>query len=485
MDEILAQLFPQAPSYFPGLLGQEQANLLQQQAQRQGLLGIGMGLLQAAAPSTTRPSLGAGIAQGLATGQQMAQSVYAQRLQEAQIAQKLAEQQRTMREQEVARAMLPQILRPGEQIPTFYGQPTTFPQRDEEGNVLPGAGVQTGQPQLNLNTLQALITQAPGAAAQVMPIIEAFRKYSMPERVTLKKGETILEQTPSGLRPVAGGAEPEFREVGGALYEMVAGQAPKVVINPSGKLTGDYANVSMGLFGTSDVSKLPTGGFQQVQDQVLANKRAGAGQTPITVFPPGAIAPGTATQNKIDEALLGSGSRLQRLNQIEQTYRPEFLQTKFRIAQNLVGLGEKLGREPSPQERQNLEAYSRFRQEAVRQLNEYINEMTGAAVGQGEEAARLKSGVPNPGSGLFDGDSPTEFLSKMNNSIRDLRLVEARLQYIKTKGFKIQDVSLNEMPNIMRKRKEEIIKDLSLDESNAEDREVLKNKLALEFSLLR
>jgi hypothetical protein len=109
MDEILAQLFPQAPSYFPGLLGQEQANLLQQQAQRQGLLGIGMGLLQAAAPSTTRPSLGAGIAQGLATGQQMAQNVYMQRLQEQQIAQKLAEQQRLLQQQETMRKLFPQV----------------------------------------------------------------------------------------------------------------------------------------------------------------------------------------------------------------------------------------------------------------------------------------------------------------------------------------------------------------------------------------
>jgi hypothetical protein len=485
MDEILAQLFPQAPSYFPGLLGQEQANLLQQQAQRQGLLGIGMGLLQAAAPSTTRPSLGAGIAQGLATGQQMAQNVYAQRLQEAQIAQKLAEQQRLMREQEVARTLLPQILRPGEQTPTFYGQPTTFPQRDEEGNILPGAGVQTGQPQINFNTMQALLTQAPGAAAQILPIVEAYRKMSAPERVTLKKGETILEQTPFGLRPVAGGAEPEYREVGGALYEMVPGQAPKVVINPSGKLTGDYANVSMGLFGTSDVAQLPSGGWQQIQDQVLANKRAGAGQTPITVYPPGAVAPGTSAQNKIDEALLGSGSRLQVLNRISEAYRPEFLQTRFKVAQGLVELGEKLGREPNPEERQNLEQFSRFRQDAVRQLNQYINEITGAAIGQGEEAERLKSGVPNPGTGLFGGDSPTVFLSKLNNTVRDLRLAEARLQYIKTKGFNIQDVALDDMPTIMRKRKEQIVKDFGLDEARSEDREVLKNRLAAEFGLLR
>lgn len=94
MDEFLAQLFPQAPSYFPGLLGQEQANLLQQQARQQGLLGLGMGLLQAAAPSTVRPSLAGGVAQGLMAGQQMAQNVYTQRLQEQQIAQKMAEQQR-------------------------------------------------------------------------------------------------------------------------------------------------------------------------------------------------------------------------------------------------------------------------------------------------------------------------------------------------------------------------------------------------------
>ena len=205
MDEILAQLFPQAPSYFPGLLGQEQANLLQQQAQRQGLLGIGMGLLQAAAPSTTRTGLGAGIAQGLSAGQQMAQNVYAQKLQEQMIGQKLLEQQRTMREQEVARTLLPQILTPGQQTPTMYGQPSVFPQRDDEGNILPGAGVQTGQPQINFNTMQALLTQAPGAAAQILPIVEAYRKLSAPEEVKLGAEERLFQRTPTGLQEVARG----------------------------------------------------------------------------------------------------------------------------------------------------------------------------------------------------------------------------------------------------------------------------------------
>jgi hypothetical protein len=58
------------------------------------------------------------------------------------------------------------------------------------------------------------------------------------------------------------------------------------------------------------------------------------------------------------------------------------------------------------------------------------------------------------------------------------------LQYIKTKGFNLQDVTLDQMPTIMRKRKEQIVKDFGLDEANATDREVLRNRLAAEFGLL-
>jgi hypothetical protein len=276
MDEILAQLFPQAPSYFPGLLGQEQANLLQQQAQRQGLLGIGMGLLQAAAPSTTRPSLGAGIAQGLATGQQMAQNVYMQRLQEQQIAQQLAEQQRVLQEQQAARAILPQIMRQGQAQPTFYGQPTASPLRDDEGNVMPGAGVSQGAPSLDMNSALRLLTEAPSVAAKVLPTVQAFQKLSQPERVTLKQGEQVFEVRDGRYVPVAGEAKPELREVGGALYEFSPGQAPKLVIDSKGKLTGDFANYAKGMYGTDVVTDLPAGAFERIQNAIIEQKKAGA-----------------------------------------------------------------------------------------------------------------------------------------------------------------------------------------------------------------
>jgi hypothetical protein len=100
--------------------------------------------------------------------------------------------------------LMPQILRPGEAAPTFYGQQTAFPMRDDEGQMLPGAAMRAGQPQIDMGTLQALLTQAPSVAAKVLPVVESFRKMTAPERVTLKEGEQIFERTAAGFQPVAG-----------------------------------------------------------------------------------------------------------------------------------------------------------------------------------------------------------------------------------------------------------------------------------------
>jgi len=425
MDGLASLLFPQAPSYAEGLLGAEEAQRLQSQAQRSGLLNLGLGLLAAGAPSAVRTGTGAGLVQGLMAGQEAYQRTYQQRLQEMEMMRKLQEQQRAQQMQQAVQQLGPQAL----------------------------AGNQEAFSQL--------------------------AQFLGPEQ--LAKFATAAKTAQEMRTP----AKPELREVGGALYEIVPGQAPKLVINAKNEFTGDFANVANRLFGTANVGDLTVEQRNQIMPLVESLRRSGAASTTTTVFPPGAVAPGTSAQNKIDEALLSSGSRLQVLDRLSQQYKPEFLQTRFRVSQELVGLGEKLGREPSPEERQNLEQFSRFKQDAVRQLNQYINEITGAAIGQGEEAERLKSGVPNPGTGLFGGDSPTEFASKLSNTIRDLRLAEARLQYIKSQGFKIQDVKLEDMPNIMRKRKEQIVKDFGLDENDPQAREVIKNRLASEFGLLR
>jgi hypothetical protein len=214
-------------------------------------------------------------------------------------------------------------------------------------------------------------------------------------------------------------------------------------------------------------------------------KKSGKGGDIIN-YPAGAVPVGKEGQNALDKLAMSTGDRLARIDRIETAYKPEYLEQRFKGKQSLRAAGEKFGvTKLTPEQKTQLTQYTQFKQDSVRDLNAYINEITGAAMGVGEEADRIKSGVPNAGTGLFDGDSPTEFAAKLKNTLRDLRTVEARVQYIKNNGLKIVDVPLDKMPDIMRKREKELISSLGLDITKPEDKTILKSRLGQEFGLMR
>lgn len=207
MNELFAQLFGQSPSYANALYGEDEAARLRQQAQQQGLLNVGLSLLAGAGPSPQRRGVGQLLAQGVAAGQQAYQGAYDKAMRDRMIQEQLAERQQARAEQQAAQALLPQILRPGA-TQEIYGE-------DIMGQRV-GEGVRVGQPQIDMNTLQRLLTQAPSVAGKVLPTIEAFRKMTAPERVTLKEGEQVFEMTPEGPRAIAGAPktrEPKFTDV--------------------------------------------------------------------------------------------------------------------------------------------------------------------------------------------------------------------------------------------------------------------------------
>jgi len=207
MDELLARLFGNQPSYAPQLLGEDQARLLQQQAQQSGLLNVGLALLAGAGPSPQRRGVGELLAQGVMAGQQAYAGAYDKAVRDRMLQEQLAERQQARAEQQAAQALLPQILRSGA-TQEIYGE-------DIMGQRV-GEGVRVGQPQIDMNTLQRLLTQAPSVAGKVLPTIEAFRKLNAPERVTLKEGEQVFEMTPEGPRAIAGAPktrEPKFTDV--------------------------------------------------------------------------------------------------------------------------------------------------------------------------------------------------------------------------------------------------------------------------------
>jgi hypothetical protein len=230
MNELLAQLFGSQPSYAGQLLGEDEARRLQQQAQQSGLLNVGLALLAGAGPSPQRRGVGELLAQGVMAGQQAYQGAYNKALQEQALKEQIAERQQMRKEQQMAQQLLPQILRPGAQTPTFYGQPTQMPLRDDEGNIMPGAGMTVGQPQIDMNTLQQLLTRAPSVAGKVLPTVEAFRKLTAPEEFDLAEGAQRFRRDPvtGQVTPIAGAPkprEPKFTtvDVGNAIIEYMDG----------------------------------------------------------------------------------------------------------------------------------------------------------------------------------------------------------------------------------------------------------------------
>jgi hypothetical protein len=445
---------------------------------------------------------GQSILEGLQQGQQAysqaMQGGLQQQLQSAQLQEMLRKRKEdeARREQEkVVRSLAPyalqeQVIKEGMPAqPTLYGKPTQFPLLDDEGNVMPEAGIIPARPaETTLVPNQAVI----GKLQEMLPFkdfenlmqgIERRQKLNQPDYVTVDK--TILKKTPMGLEPVYKGND--YLTVDGSVYlkDDTAKNGLALVVGKAGKFTGDFANLSQGMFKTDNPQDLTTDQFNQLLDRAKSYKKSGAGGDIIN-YPAGAVPVGKEAQNAIDKAALSTGERLSRLNRIETSYDPKFLETKFRSVQDYRAIGEKLGlTKLTPEQKQQLTNYTQFSQDSIRELNQYIVDITGAAMGTGEEADRIKKGMPNVGSGLLDGDSPTQFAAKLSNTLRDLRTMEARLQYIKANGLKIVDVPLDRMPEIMRQREQALITSLGLDVKNPQDRAVLKSRLASEFGLMR
>jgi hypothetical protein len=100
-----------------------------------------------------------------------------------------------------------------------------------------------------------------------------------------------------------------------------------------------------------------------------------------------------------------------------------------------------------------------------------------------QEAERIISSLPNPGTGIFDGDSPTQFKAKLDNGIQQTKYSLARKQYALKNGLKWENIDLNQMPAIVNKRAAELAKQYKLDPTKEADKNTIKTQLAAEFGI--
>jgi spore germination cell wall hydrolase CwlJ-like protein len=180
------------------------------------------------------------------------------------------------------------------------------------------------------------------------------------------------------------------------------------------------------------------------------------GQAGGVTPPPGPRMEG-GTRRQIEERQFNTSEQASRLDEISRTFRPEYQRFDTRWSNMWSSLRERGGARLGAQEQQQLRAYTQARAAALTNLNSTIQEITGAAMGV-EEARRIIATMPNPGTGLFDGDSPTEFRAKLDRATEAARNALIRYNWALRRGVNPLEsgVALEDVPRIVRSRGREI-----------------------------
>jgi len=159
----------------------------------------------------------------------------------------------------------------------------------------------------------------------------------------------------------------------------------------------------------------------------------------------------------IEEKLFNAREGLARLQSIDDGFRDEFQETPARLGIAWSGLKESMGVDLDPEDRAQLEDYSTYKMNSIENINRYIKEITGAQMSEAE-ATRLRKGIPDPGDSWYNGDSPTEFRSKMAAQTKNLRSASARYTYALKNGWDMnpdnleKSLPLNKMEDLIEER---------------------------------
>lgn len=228
-------------------------------------------------------------------------------------------------------------------------------------------------------------------------------------------------------------------------------------------------------------------GYQGTFEQFDTKQRKTSAST-VSVNTGGPLSLGKAGENKVDEDLLNNTSKVTRLNDIQRTFKPEFLQIGNRAKQAFNSAKLKVGGRLDPKDEKSLTEFSEWKRSAITNLNQTIKDLTGAAMGV-QEADRIVASLPNPGQGLTDGDDAVAFQSKLNSAIKEVKNAVARGAYIKRNGMSLNDVPLERMPSLMNERAAGIERELvAANPKLASDKKALvrqvRERLSGEFGLV-
>jgi hypothetical protein len=190
--------------------------------------------------------------------------------------------------------------------------------------------------------------------------------------------------------------------------------------------------------------------------------------------------------NDINEALFKGTQQLQGLRSIIDVYKPEFQTVQTQLGMKWSEIKDRFG-QLDAESKKHLASYTAARRRAYESANQTIKFLSGTAV-SGQEWERDKQQIPIPGTGVGDGDSPTEFMSKLEDVYRIQQLYQAKLMYLKKNGLPMdaEHMNLDDMPGIMKKRAADLsaaAKKANPGIKDADVIKIIKPQMAQEFGL--
>ena len=168
--------------------------------------------------------------------------------------------------------------------------------------------------------------------------------------------------------------------------------------------------------------------------------------------------PTQTEQTRLQQNIADNTARLQRVEDIERSFRPEYQQIPTQGVNWARGMYERFGGTLSPDSQRQLSEYTGFRSRAFNELTQTLRQMSGAAVTP-SEAERLLQVIGDPSS-----DSPTQFRTKIAETLRAVRLANARLHHYLRSGLSPSfrsdaeggPVALSDMEGVIRQRADQL-----------------------------
>ena len=173
----------------------------------------------------------------------------------------------------------------------------------------------------------------------------------------------------------------------------------------------------------------------QLGGEFLDNDRYRVANTPQAAIDAADIGLSDKLKNELTSKTFNFDAALDQVNEIKRLYRDEYLIVPEKIG-FLYDLGAEkyFARKIPEKDKKMVDGFVRIRQTTNTMLNDYVRAMTGAQMSVAE-VGRLENAIPIAGTGLFDGDSPTMFRSKLEQFERLTKMARARATYALKNGY--------------------------------------------------